>query len=117
MLVSLLPSLLVCIIFTALIVKKRTSKLPPGPRGLPLIGHLHLIGKLPHHSLYELSKLHGPLMSLRLGRVPVVVASSPAMARQILQTHDLAFSNHMPPIAANHILGGCKEIVFSPPDA
>uniref|UniRef100_A0A804LKQ0 trimethyltridecatetraene synthase n=1 Tax=Zea mays TaxID=4577 RepID=A0A804LKQ0_MAIZE len=69
----------------------RKYRLPPGPRPWPVIGNLNLIGPLPHHSVHELSKRYGPLMSLRFGSFPVVVASSIDTARLILKTHDLAF--------------------------
>jgi hypothetical protein len=54
--------------------------LPPGPRPLPLIGSLHLLGDQPHRSLARLAKFHGPLMSLRLGVVTTVAISSPDVA-------------------------------------
>ncbi|XP_059067781.1 cytochrome P450 750A1-like [Cryptomeria japonica] len=61
--------------------------LPPGPRPWPVIGNLHLLVSLPHKSLAE------PIMFLRLGSVPTVVASSPAMAEEFLKTHELIFAN------------------------
>lgn len=60
-------------------------RLPPGPRPLPLIGNLLDIGKRPHRSLASLADLHGPLMFIRLGTVPAVVATSPEAARKVLQ--------------------------------
>ncbi|KAE8772483.1 Cytochrome P450 76C2 [Hordeum vulgare] len=76
------------------------SGLPPGPRPLPLIGSLHLLGDRPHRSLARLAMTHAaPLMSLRLGSVTTVVASSPAMARELLQRHDAAFSTRSVPDA------------------
>ncbi|KAK1606050.1 hypothetical protein QYE76_029723 [Lolium multiflorum] len=63
-------------------------RLPPGPIPLPLIGSLHLMGDQPHRSLARLTRIHGPLMSIRLGAVTTVVASSPDAARDILQKHD-----------------------------
>nr|XP_051203480.1 geraniol 8-hydroxylase-like isoform X3 [Lolium perenne] len=63
-------------------------RLPPGPIPLPLIGSLHLMGDQPHRSLARLARIHGPLMSIRLGAVTTVVASSPDAAREILQKHD-----------------------------
>ncbi|GER30839.1 geraniol 8-hydroxylase [Striga asiatica] len=77
----------------------RRRNLPPGPTPLPLIGSLHLLGDLPHHSLARLAKSHGPLMCLRLGLVNTVVASSAAMAREILQKQDLQFSSRTVPDA------------------
>ena len=73
---------------------------PPGPRPLPVIGSLHLLGNQPHRSLARLAKVHGPLMSLRLGAVTTVVAASPAAAREFLQRHDAVFSNRSVPDAA-----------------
>ncbi|KAL6646531.1 hypothetical protein ACP70R_018139 [Stipagrostis hirtigluma subsp. patula] len=73
--------------------------LPPGPRPLPLIGSLHLLGDQPHRSLASLAKAHGALMSLRLGAVTTVVVSSPEAARQFLQKHDAAFASRSVPDA------------------
>jgi cytochrome P450 len=78
---------------------RRRRGLPPGPHPLPIIGSLHLLGNQPHRSLARLAKVHGPLMSLRLGSVTTVVASSPAAAREILQRHDAVFSNRSVPDA------------------
>eukprot|EP01018_Ginkgo_biloba_P010778 Gb_08444 [translate_table: standard] len=48
----------------------QTLKLPPGPPPLPIIGNLHMLGKLPDRKLQELSKKYRPIMFLRLGSVP-----------------------------------------------
>ncbi|KAM0913591.1 hypothetical protein ACQ4PT_012031 [Festuca glaucescens] len=54
------------------------QRLPLAPPGLPILGHLHLLGSLPHRNLRSLAEAYGPVMLLRLGRVPTVVASSAA---------------------------------------
>ncbi|KAG6529001.1 hypothetical protein ZIOFF_011193 [Zingiber officinale] len=72
--------------------RSRKFNLPPGPKPLPVIGNLHLIGPLIHQSLHALAKKHGPLMYLRLGSRPTVVGSSAAAARFFFKTHDLSFS-------------------------
>ncbi|XP_037467854.1 zealexin A1 synthase-like [Triticum dicoccoides] len=66
---------------------------PPGPWQLPVIGSMHhLVGALPHRAMRDLALRHGPLMLLRMGELPVVVASSAAAARDVLKTHDVAFA-------------------------
>ncbi|TVU11381.1 hypothetical protein EJB05_44966, partial [Eragrostis curvula] len=68
-------------------------RLPPGPWQLPIIGSLHhLRGGLLHRVMGDLSKRYGPLMFLKIGEVPVVVASSREAAREILKTHDTVFA-------------------------
>ncbi|KAK6251208.1 hypothetical protein SCA6_005213 [Theobroma cacao] len=73
--------------------KASLSKLPPGPRRIPIFGNLFDLGDKPHKSLSELAKIHGPLMSLKIGSLITVVISSENMAKQVLQKHDLTFSN------------------------
>ncbi|KAL7231870.1 hypothetical protein ACSBR2_009989 [Camellia fascicularis] len=86
-------------LFSFLRGTKKCPKLPPGPVPLPVIGNLLKLGDKPHQSLAELAKTHGPIMSLKLGRVTVVVISSSAMAKEVLQKQDLAFSNRSIPNA------------------
>lgn len=73
----------------------RRRKLPPGPGlALPLIGHLYLIGKPLHRSLYNLSKKYGSIYSLRLGNRLVVVVSSSAVAEECFtKNNDIVFAN------------------------
>eukprot|EP00250_Pteridium_aquilinum_P028422 c37123_g1_i1 orf=1-189(-) len=35
--------------------RKTDDRFPPGPSGLPIIGHLHLLSYLPHQVLREMS--------------------------------------------------------------
>nr|AYV88863.1 cytochrome P450 oxidase CYP76F94 [Polygala tenuifolia] len=83
--------------------------LPPGPVPLPIIGNLLQLGDKPHRSLAELAKIHGPIMSLKLGQITSIVVSSPDMARQVLHTHDLLLSNRSIPDA----VAACTHDEFS----
>ncbi|CAM0948978.1 unnamed protein product [Alopecurus aequalis] len=70
-------------------------RLPPGPWRLPVIGSLHhLVGSpLVHRVMADLAhRLDAPLMYLQLGEIPVVVATSPEAAREIMRTHDSVFA-------------------------
>ncbi|KAF8783882.1 hypothetical protein HU200_000329 [Digitaria exilis] len=71
-------------------------KLPPGPWRLPVIGSLHhlLRTPLPHHAMADIARrLDAPLIYLKLGEVPVVVASSPDAACELMKTHDVNFAS------------------------
>ena len=78
-------------------------RLPPSPRALPIIGHLHLLGPLLHHSFHDLSSKHGPLLYLRLGSVPCIVASTPELAKELLKANDLALSARPNSLAVDHL--------------
>ncbi|KAI8030238.1 Geraniol 8-hydroxylase [Camellia lanceoleosa] len=80
-------------LFSFLRGTKQSQKLPRGPVPLPVIRNLLKLGNKPHLSLTELAKTQGPIMSLKFGRVTTVVISSSAMAKEVLQKQDLAFSN------------------------
>uniref|UniRef100_N1QQ45 Cytochrome P450 76C4 n=1 Tax=Aegilops tauschii TaxID=37682 RepID=N1QQ45_AEGTA len=88
-------------------------RLPPGPTPLPVIGNLlDVVGKLPHRSLAQLAERYGPLMTLRLGTVVVIVASSAATAREVLQTHN---NGRNPPDAWNGMGHAANSVFVLPP--
>ncbi|CAL4913549.1 unnamed protein product [Urochloa decumbens] len=89
--------------------------LPPGPRPLPLIGNLLDLGAAPHRSLARLAARHGSLMTLRLGAVTTVVASSATAARDVLQRHDAALSSRSVPDAARARAHGEHSVGWLPP--
>ncbi|VFQ70165.1 unnamed protein product [Cuscuta campestris] len=92
--------------------KKKKRLVPPGPRGLPVIGHLHLIGQNPHKDLQKLSQTHGPIMRLRFGTVDTVVASSSHAARLFLKTNDLNFTNRASQQLGDILSYDSKDVVF-----
>ncbi|KAL9433028.1 hypothetical protein AB3S75_027940 [Citrus x aurantiifolia] len=79
--------------------KAGSRKLPPGPMPYPVIGNLLELGAKPHRSLAKLSKIYGPVMSLKFGQVTTVVISSATTAREILQNQDTSFYNRTVPDA------------------
>ncbi|KAM7507003.1 hypothetical protein LguiA_017456 [Lonicera macranthoides] len=74
--VDLLISLTFLHIILSLVRSCKDKRLPPGPTPFPIIGNLLKLGDQPHKSLAELAKVHGPIMSLKLGSTPTVVISS-----------------------------------------
>ncbi|KAK4491034.1 hypothetical protein RD792_001755 [Penstemon davidsonii] len=79
---------------------RNRHNLPPGPPPIPLLGNiLQLMTKNPHVTVSNLSKKHGPLISLKLGTRLVVFASSRDSAKEILKTHDRDLSGRYAPKA------------------
>ncbi|KAL1830989.1 hypothetical protein ACET3Z_000640 [Daucus carota] len=110
--ITLVAVVLACLLWTWL--KKRTQRnLPPGPKSLPIIGHLHMLGKNPHQDLQKLAEKHGPIMSMRFGFVPNIIVSSPDAAKQFLKTHDLIFASRPSLEAAKHISYEQRNLSFS----
>ncbi|PIA36079.1 hypothetical protein AQUCO_03400170v1 [Aquilegia coerulea] len=87
--------------------------LPPGPKPWPIIGNFNLIGSLPHRSIHDLSKIYGPLMQVKFGSFPVVVASSVEIAKQFLKTHDIIFSGRPQTAAGKYTTYNYSDITWS----
>lgn len=67
------------------------TKLPPGPKGWPVIGNIFDIGRLPHRSLAALKQEYGPVVWLNLGSVKTMVILSAGAAEELFKNHDLSF--------------------------
>lgn len=102
------------ILFINGILTTKSARSPPSPPKLPIIGHLHKLGALPHQSLRDLSMKYGPLMLLQLGSTPTVVVSSAKIAAEVMKTHDITFSNRPMITAAKIFLYGEKDVGFAP---
>ncbi|KAI7747105.1 hypothetical protein M8C21_006793, partial [Ambrosia artemisiifolia] len=90
--------------------------LPPGPVGLPIVGNLFEIGPKPHESLAKLAQKHGPFMTIRLGNITSIVASTPDAAREILQRKDDACSSRPIPDVVNALKHPEAAILWMPPN-
>ncbi|XP_061348423.1 3,9-dihydroxypterocarpan 6A-monooxygenase-like [Gastrolobium bilobum] len=109
--VWLVSTILVRAIFTR---NQNKGHRPPSPPALPIIGHLHLISKLPYKSFHNLSTRYGPIMQLFLGSVPCIVVSNPEIAKEFLKTHETCFSNRFRSAAVHYLSYGSKGFVFAP---
>jgi len=82
-----------------------------------VIGSLHhLVGKpLVHRAFADLARrLDAPLMYLRLGEVPVVVATSRDAAREVLRTNDVTFATRPWSPTIRIIMQEGMGLVFAP---
>ncbi|CAL5004291.1 unnamed protein product [Urochloa decumbens] len=96
--------------------EQQLAKLPSPPGRLPVIGHLHLMGSLPHVTLCDLAAKHGRdgLLLLRLGSVPTLFVSSARAAQAVLRTNDHAFSSRCDSAVAGIIFYGPSDAAFCP---
>ncbi|KFK34577.1 hypothetical protein AALP_AA5G163900 [Arabis alpina] len=90
------------------------GKLPPGPRGLPIIGNLHQLGRFLHKSLHKISHEYGPVMLLHFGVVPVIIVSSKEGAEEVLKTHDLETCSRPKTVGTGMFTYNFKDIGFAP---
>ncbi|KAE9455324.1 hypothetical protein C3L33_12774, partial [Rhododendron williamsianum] len=96
-----------------LLLLKPARKLPPGPKGWPVVGALPLLGTMPHVALAQMAKKYGPIVYLKMGTCDMVVASTPASARAFLKTLDTNFSNRPPNAGATHLAYDSQDLVFA----
>ncbi|KAG7654113.1 Cytochrome P450 [Arabidopsis suecica] len=110
--------LLLTLISIIFLKKKKNSnsnlRLPPGPRGLPIIGNLHRLNGLPHRWFHQLSAKYGPVMFIRLGFTPVLVISSSEAAEEVLKTKDLETCSRTKLMATGKLSYNFKDITFAP---
>ncbi|KAL7156203.1 hypothetical protein ABFS83_03G127900 [Erythranthe nasuta] len=87
---------------------------PPGPKPWPIIGNLNLVGPIPHQSFHFLSQKYGEIMQLNFGKFPVVIASSPEMAKQFLRVHDTVFASRPPLAAGKYTAYNYSDMTWAP---
>ncbi|KAK1371681.1 Flavonoid 3-hydroxylase [Heracleum sosnowskyi] len=107
-----LALLLLAYLLQAWSKKKLERRLPPGPKSIPVLGHLHLIGKNPHQDMQKLAEKHGPVMYLRFGFVRNIIVSSPQAAKQFLKIHDINFASRPPHEASKYISYDQRNLSF-----
>ncbi|XXG89554.1 hypothetical protein AAC387_Pa12g1528 [Persea americana] len=90
------------------------KKLPPGPKGFPILGCLPMLGRFPHVTFQKWAKQYGPIMYMKLGLFPTVVVSSPQAAQQFLKVHDLVFASRPITEIGRLISNNYKGMSFTP---
>ncbi|KAK6161517.1 hypothetical protein DH2020_004898 [Rehmannia glutinosa] len=92
---------------------QKTSPLPPGPRGLPILGYLPFLGNNLLHQFTDLGHKYGPIFKLYLGNKLCVVISSPSLIKEVVRNEDAFFGNRDTPIAGLIATYGGNSIAWS----
>ncbi|CAL1394573.1 unnamed protein product [Linum trigynum] len=97
------------------ILTRRRSRLPlpPGPKGLPIIGNMLMMDQLTHRGLAKLAQQWGGIFHMKMGNLHMVTVSSPEVARQVLQVQDNIFSNRPANIAISYLTYDRSDMAFA----
>ncbi|KAI3750208.1 hypothetical protein L2E82_20837 [Cichorium intybus] len=112
-LIGAISIILIRALFKLSSVKPKTP-LPPSPFGLPIIGHLHLLGPSPHQAFHKLSVRYGPVFRLFLGSKPCVVFGSPETGKELFKTYDNVFLDRPYNSSMDYIAYGGRGFIFAP---
>ncbi|OIT22419.1 PREDICTED: cytochrome P450 84A1-like [Nicotiana attenuata] len=104
---------IVPLFFLFLLSKSRRKRLPPGPTGWPLIGNMMMMDQLTHRGLAKLAQKYGGVFHLKMGYVHKIVVSGPDEARQVLQEHDIIFSNRPATAAISYLTYDRADMAFA----
>ncbi|KAJ8767635.1 hypothetical protein K2173_018193 [Erythroxylum novogranatense] len=105
------------VLFSAWVLSKSnkaSSQLPPGPRGLPLIGNLASLDPELHTYFAALAQKHGPILKLQLGQKLGIIVTSPSLAREVLKDNDITCANRDVPNVARAVAYDGSDIAWTP---
>ncbi|KAK4422789.1 cytochrome [Sesamum alatum] len=112
--ISALVMYIIWCIKSSLNPARRSPPLPPGPRGLPILGYLPFLGNNLLHQFADLAQRYGPIYKLYLGNKLCVVINSPSLVKEVVRDQDSIFADRDANIAALAATYGGKDISFSP---
>ncbi|KAF3441735.1 hypothetical protein FNV43_RR15650 [Rhamnella rubrinervis] len=94
-LVHFLLSFLILVVAWFVLHHRSSSqgRLPPGPRGWPILGNLLDLEEMPHKTLCEMRDKYGEVIWLRLGVKNTMVILSSKAASEFFKNHDLSFAD------------------------
>lgn len=89
-------------------------RLPPGPRGLPLVGNLLQMGSHPHRAMAALAERYGHIVFLRLGHRPTVVIDSMELILQVTKHLDHVFCSRPPSTFTKIVMYDQLDFIMAP---
>ncbi|KAJ4824006.1 hypothetical protein Tsubulata_033103 [Turnera subulata] len=97
------------------LTKASNKKMAPKVRGgLPLIGHIHMLGSKPTHRVFgDMADKYGPVFTIKLGVHPTLVVNNWEMVKECLTTNDRALANRPQSLAAEILTYGGANVAFA----
>ncbi|KMT09077.1 hypothetical protein BVRB_6g131850 [Beta vulgaris subsp. vulgaris] len=99
-----------------LICSKSKSKIPPGPRGFPIISRIQWLGISSTEleaALRRFCSKFGPIVTLPIGRFPVIFISSRTLAHQALVHDGAVFADRPKPLPTAMIISSNQHNISS----
>ncbi|PIA57886.1 hypothetical protein AQUCO_00500063v1 [Aquilegia coerulea] len=93
--------------------RKEKVPLPPGPRGLPIVGNLPFLDRNLHTYFAKLAETYGPIFKLQLGSRLCVVWNSASIVKEA-QEHDIIFASRDVLAVAIPATYGGTDMIWSP---
>jgi cytochrome P450 len=88
---------------------KNTYTLPPGPKGLPLLGNVFQLGRDQLGFLSDVQRRYGRMATIYIGKTPIVLLFEPEHVRYVLTENPRNFTNRE--VAGGLVFG--KLLLFS----
>ncbi|ESK82987.1 cytochrome p450 [Moniliophthora roreri MCA 2997] len=111
---SLGCALIAICIWIAFFGRRRPGKLPPGPKGYPLVGNALQLRDRPWHTFVEWKKQYGDIVYLRLFNQDAVVLNSAKAAADLLDRRGSNYSERLQMPVVEHSNGGFNMVFMNP---
>ncbi|KAF8589046.1 cytochrome P450 [Ramaria rubella] len=97
-----------CLVFS----RSSCGKLPPGPRGLPVLGNIFQLPRFQWLRFTEWKEQYGPIFSLNLAGQPVIVLNNFTVAADLFERRSEIYSDRPRFIMASEILSAESFLPF-----
>ncbi|KAI3608805.1 cytochrome p450 [Moniliophthora roreri] len=111
---SLGCALIAICIWIAFFGRRRPGKLPPGPKGYPIVGNALQLRDRPWHTFVEWKKQYGDIVYLRLFNQDAVVLNSAKAAADLLDRRGSNYSERLQMPVVEHSNGGFNMVFMNP---
>ncbi|KAK7279526.1 hypothetical protein RJT34_24579 [Clitoria ternatea] len=95
-------------------IRMTNYNLPPGPSLFTIIRNYAELYKKPQQTMAKFAKVYGPIMRFTIGQSTTIIMSSVEATKEILQTHDVLFSDRTNPDITTAYNHNHYSLVFLP---